>query len=39
MFALLPLVHSEVVGGHLLAEGLCEEFLRLHPKYDYIKKT
>jgi len=39
MFAELPLVQSEDLGDHLLAEGLCEEFLRLHPKYDYIKKT
>ena len=39
MFALLPLVHSEDLGDHLLVEGLCEEFLRLHPNYDYIKKT
>jgi uncharacterized protein (DUF924 family) len=39
MFALFPFVHCEDLGDHLLGEGLCEEFLRLHPKYDYIKKT
>ena len=39
MFALLPLVHSKNLDDHLLAEGLCEEFLGLHPNYDYIKKS
>ena len=38
MFALLLLFHSEDLGGHLLAEELCEKSLGLHPNYEYIKK-
>ncbi|MDG2475243.1 MAG: DUF924 domain-containing protein [Paracoccaceae bacterium] len=39
LFSLLPLVHSENLESHLLAEKMCKEFLINHPNYDFISKS
>ncbi len=37
-FLLLPLIHSEDISDHIFVNNLCETYLKLHPKFEQIKK-